>query len=191
LTGSCHGRTTVLVLRRQKRKDKRSDIVFGRKPKRFGIVSEFVLLKTDPFDLVQNLLSRTKKIMISFDKTKLGTNSNVLVSFLLDIRTFVERLKERMKEIYYLSSFSNIHCYRKDSRHVLYSWLNGIMTFVERLFLYCFGITPSTRVVTEALHILYGPRLSQEVLSQMGQGLSRERNIKSCHGHGRCKLYSG
>jgi hypothetical protein len=33
---------------------------FGMKPKCFGIVPEFVLLKTDCFDLVQNLLSWTK-----------------------------------------------------------------------------------------------------------------------------------
>jgi hypothetical protein len=44
----------------EKRKDKRSDIVSETKPKRFGIVPEFVLLRTDCFDLVQNLLSFTK-----------------------------------------------------------------------------------------------------------------------------------
>jgi hypothetical protein len=36
-------------------KDKRSDIVLETKPKRFGIVPEFVLFRTDCFDLVQNL----------------------------------------------------------------------------------------------------------------------------------------
>jgi hypothetical protein len=40
--------------------DKHSDIVSERKPKRFGIVPEFCLLKTDCFDLVQNLLSCAK-----------------------------------------------------------------------------------------------------------------------------------
>jgi hypothetical protein len=44
----------------EKRKDKRSDIVLETKSKRFGIVPEFVLLRTDCFDLVQNLLSFTK-----------------------------------------------------------------------------------------------------------------------------------
>jgi hypothetical protein len=33
---------------------------FKTKPKRFGIVPKFVLLKTDCFDLVLNLLSWTK-----------------------------------------------------------------------------------------------------------------------------------
>ena len=37
-----------------------SDIVLETKPKRFGIFPKFVLLKTDCFDLVQNLLSWTK-----------------------------------------------------------------------------------------------------------------------------------
>ncbi len=41
----------------QKRKDKRSDIVMETTPKRVGIVPEFVLLRTDCFDLVQNLIS--------------------------------------------------------------------------------------------------------------------------------------
>jgi hypothetical protein len=36
----------------KKRKDKRFDIVLEKEPKRFGIVLEFVLLKTDCFDLV-------------------------------------------------------------------------------------------------------------------------------------------
>jgi hypothetical protein len=39
-------------------------------------IAEFVLLKTDCFDLVQNLVS----------------NSDILVSFLLEIGMFVERL---------------------------------------------------------------------------------------------------
>jgi hypothetical protein len=43
-----------------KTKDKRSDIVCGTKPKRFGIVPELVLLIADRIDLAQNLLSWTK-----------------------------------------------------------------------------------------------------------------------------------
>jgi hypothetical protein len=38
---------SLILSRRQKRKDKRSDIVLETKPKRFGIVPEFVSLKTD------------------------------------------------------------------------------------------------------------------------------------------------
>ncbi len=34
---------------------------FGMKPKRFGIVSKFVFLRTDRFDLVQNMLPWTKQ----------------------------------------------------------------------------------------------------------------------------------
>ncbi len=44
----------------EKRKDKLSDIVLETKPKRFVSVPEFLLLKTDCFDLVQNLLSWAK-----------------------------------------------------------------------------------------------------------------------------------
>ncbi len=50
---------------------------------KLGIVPEFVLLRTNCFDLVQNL--------ISFDGADSGTNSDVLVSFLLDVGTSVER----------------------------------------------------------------------------------------------------
>ncbi len=50
----------LIIVRCQKWKDKRSDIVSETKPKRFGIVPEFVLLKADCFDLVQNLLSWTE-----------------------------------------------------------------------------------------------------------------------------------
>jgi hypothetical protein len=50
----------LIIVRCQKWKDKRSDIVLETKPKRFGIVPEFVLLKADYFELAQNLLSWTK-----------------------------------------------------------------------------------------------------------------------------------
>jgi hypothetical protein len=43
-----------------KQKNKRSNIVSRTKPNGFGIVPEFVFLKTDCFDLVQNLLSWSK-----------------------------------------------------------------------------------------------------------------------------------
>jgi hypothetical protein len=43
-----------------KTKDKRSNIVLETKSKRFEIIPEFVLTKTDWFDLVQNLLFWTK-----------------------------------------------------------------------------------------------------------------------------------
>ncbi len=43
-----------------KRKDKRSDIALETKPTRFGIIPEFVLLRTDYFDLIENLFSWTK-----------------------------------------------------------------------------------------------------------------------------------
>jgi hypothetical protein len=62
------------------------------KPKRFGIVPEFVLLRADCFDLVQNLFSWTKQTMSSFDGTDSGMKTHILVSFLLDVGTFVERL---------------------------------------------------------------------------------------------------
>jgi hypothetical protein len=75
----------------QKRKDKRYDIVLETKPKRFGIVPEFVLLR--------QIVSIWSKIgcprlieMCSFDGADSGTNSDVLVSFLLDVGTFVERM---------------------------------------------------------------------------------------------------
>jgi|688.fasta_scaffold1494906_1 hypothetical protein len=42
------------------------------------------------FGLASALLDQIE--MISFDKTNSGTNSNVLVSFRLDIKTFLERL---------------------------------------------------------------------------------------------------
>ncbi len=64
--------------------NERSDIVLETKPKRFGIIPKFVLLRTDCFDLVQNL--------ISFDGADSGTNSDILVSFLLDVGTIVECL---------------------------------------------------------------------------------------------------
>jgi hypothetical protein len=45
----------------KKRKDIHSDIVLETKPKRFsGMVPEFFLLRTDCFDLVQNLLCWAK-----------------------------------------------------------------------------------------------------------------------------------
>ncbi len=60
----------------QKRKDKRSAIVLTTKPKRFGIALEFVLLKTDCFNLVKNLFSWTKYVdMISFDGADSGTKT--------------------------------------------------------------------------------------------------------------------
>ncbi len=66
---------------------------FGNETKkRFGIVTEFVLLRTDCFHWVQNLLSWTKQKCAFFDGANWGTNSDVLVSFLLDVGTFVERL---------------------------------------------------------------------------------------------------
>ena len=76
----------------QKRKDKRSDIVLETKPKRYGNVSEFLLLKTDCFHLVQNLLSWTKQ-KGSFSMGQIRERiQSFFVSFLLDIGTFVERL---------------------------------------------------------------------------------------------------
>ncbi len=76
----------------QKRKDKRSDIVFKTKPKRFGIVPELVFQKNRLFRFGPESALLDQIEMISFEKTNSGTNSNVLVSFLLDIGTFVERL---------------------------------------------------------------------------------------------------
>jgi hypothetical protein len=73
-----------------KTKDKRSDIVLETKPKRFGIVPEFVLLITDCFGPESALLDQLE--MISFDGVDSGTKSDVTVSFLLDVGTFVERL---------------------------------------------------------------------------------------------------
>jgi hypothetical protein len=49
------------------------------------------MLRTDCFDLVQNLFGSNLR-MISFDGADWGTNSDVLVSFLLDVGTFAERL---------------------------------------------------------------------------------------------------
>jgi hypothetical protein len=58
---------------------------FGNETKMLGIVPEFVLLRTDCFDLVQNLLSWTKyKCALSMGQIRDSrTNSDVLVSFLL------------------------------------------------------------------------------------------------------------
>ncbi len=50
----------MLAVEMSKTKGQGSDIVWKMKQKRFGIVPEFVLLRTDCFDLVQNLLSWTK-----------------------------------------------------------------------------------------------------------------------------------
>jgi hypothetical protein len=76
------------------RKDKRSDIVLKKKPKRFGIVPELVLLKIKNrllrFGPESAILDQIEKI--SFAKINSGTNSKVLITFLLDIGTFVERL---------------------------------------------------------------------------------------------------
>jgi hypothetical protein len=79
---------------RNKGENKRSDIVLETKPKRFGIVPEFLLLKTYCFDLIQNLRvffcfncfpSLVGQIeRISFDKTNSGKNS--LVSCFISIR---------------------------------------------------------------------------------------------------------
>jgi hypothetical protein len=60
------------------------------KPKRFGIFPEFLLLKTDCFDLVQNLLTWAKqKGSLSIRQIRELTQS-LFVSFLLD--TGIERL---------------------------------------------------------------------------------------------------
>ncbi len=50
---------------------------FGTKSKRFGIVPDFVLLKTDCFDLVQKSALLEQIEMISFDKTNSPTTSVV------------------------------------------------------------------------------------------------------------------
>ncbi len=76
----------------KKRKDKRSDIVSKKKPKRLGIVIRSRIC------LVENRLFRSGPEsalldqMCSFDGADSGRNSDVLVSFLFDVGTFVERL---------------------------------------------------------------------------------------------------
>ncbi len=84
----------------EKRKDKRSDIVLETKPKRFGIVPEFVLFENRlfRFGTESALLYQIK--MISFDGADSGMNSDVMVWFLSWMSerlrnvcgTFVERL---------------------------------------------------------------------------------------------------
>jgi hypothetical protein len=59
------------------------------KPKRFGIVPKFVLLITDCFLFGPESFIMEQKEMISFDLADSGTNSHVMVSFLLDVGTFV------------------------------------------------------------------------------------------------------
>ncbi len=51
----------------QKRNDKRSDIVLERKPKRFGIVPEFVLLKNKLFQVGPEYVLLDQIDMNSFD----------------------------------------------------------------------------------------------------------------------------
>jgi hypothetical protein len=63
--------------------------------------------------------------MISFDGADSETNSDIMVSFLLDVGTFVERL------------------WNVCGTFVERLW-NVCGTFVERVFLYCFDITTST-----------------------------------------------
>ncbi len=58
--------------------------------KRNQSVPEFVLLRADCFGPESALLDQIE--MISFDGVDSGTNSDVMVSFLLDVGTFVERL---------------------------------------------------------------------------------------------------
>ncbi len=101
-------------------KGQNSDILLETKPKGFGIVSEFVQMRTDCFDLFQPesaLLDQTE--MFSFDGTDSAMNSDVLVSFLLDVGTFVERLFLYCFHITTFIQQSRIHMfssYRKDKR---------------------------------------------------------------------------
>ncbi len=83
----------TVVMSKTKGQNRRSDIGLETKPKRFDIVPEFDLMKENRlfrFGPESAFLDQIE--MISFDETNSGTNSNVLLSFLLDIGTFAERL---------------------------------------------------------------------------------------------------
>ncbi len=62
------------------------------KPKRFGIVPELVLLRTDCFDFGPESAPLDQIEMISFGGADWGTNSDIFVSFLLDVGPFAKRL---------------------------------------------------------------------------------------------------
>ncbi len=70
----------------------KDDIILETKPKRFGIVPKFVLLRNRlfRFDPEPALLDQIE--IIFFNGADSGMNSDIMVSFLLDVRTFVERL---------------------------------------------------------------------------------------------------
>jgi hypothetical protein len=68
----------------KKRKVKRSDIVSETKPKHF--------VENRLFRLGSGSALLYQIEMCSFDRADSGTNSEILVSFLLDFRTFAERL---------------------------------------------------------------------------------------------------
>jgi hypothetical protein len=67
-------------------------LLFWNETKTFLYRSQICLIENKSFRFGPESALLDQIEMISFDKTNSGTNSNVLVSFRLDIGTFVERL---------------------------------------------------------------------------------------------------
>ncbi len=65
---------------------------FGNETKTFCYRSRICLIETKLFRFGPESAFLDQIVMLSFDKTYSGTKSHVMVSFLLDIGTFVERL---------------------------------------------------------------------------------------------------
>jgi hypothetical protein len=65
---------------------------FGNETKTFCYRSRICLIETRLFRFGPESALLDQIVMLSFDKTYSGTNSNVMASFILNIGTFVERL---------------------------------------------------------------------------------------------------
>jgi hypothetical protein len=65
---------------------------FGNETKTFWYCSRICLFETKLFRFCPESALLDQLVMLSFDMTYSGTNSNVMVSFLLDIGTFVDCL---------------------------------------------------------------------------------------------------